>query len=83
MSYDNCRVCGGSNENCNTIDGLFNSSDLVVGYNDILLIPAGATNVLIKEEGKGSNNYLGKIGLYISIILHILMGPCIRVFIIN
>jgi len=56
---DNCRQCGGSNENCNTIRGLFNETELQVGYNDILLIPAGATNILVREEGKGSNNYLG------------------------
>ena len=60
MREDNCRVCGGRNENCNTINGIFNESNLQVGYNDILLIPAGATNILVREEGKGSNNYLGK-----------------------
>lgn len=31
----------------------------VSGYNDILLIPQGATNILI-EEIKPSSNYLGK-----------------------
>lgn len=31
----------------------------VLGYNDILLIPEGATNIFI-EERKASNNYLGK-----------------------
>ena len=32
----------------------------LIGYNDILLIPVGATNIKIKEI-KASNNYLGKI----------------------
>ena len=29
------------------------------GYNDVLLIPAGATNIVVREV-KASNNYLGK-----------------------
>lgn len=32
----------------------------VAGYNDVLLIPAGATNIRV-EEIAPSNNYLGKI----------------------
>jgi hypothetical protein len=31
---------------------------LVSGYNDILLIPAGATNIRVREV-QASNNYLG------------------------
>lgn len=32
---------------------------LLPGYNDILLIPAGATNIIIQEQDAASN-YLGK-----------------------
>lgn len=32
--------------------------DRFAGYNDVLLIPAGATNIIIRES-KASNNYLG------------------------
>lgn len=32
---------------------------LTVGYNDIVLIPAGATSIYV-EELEATNNYLGK-----------------------
>ncbi|XP_042237860.1 papilin-like isoform X4 [Homarus americanus] len=54
---DNCRVCGGDGSTCNTITGDFMQKTLTVGYNDIVLIPAGATNIYV-EEVKASNNYL-------------------------
>lgn len=37
---------------------------LITGYNDILLIPAGATNIKVQET-KASNNYLGNVFIYI------------------
>lgn len=55
---DKCRNCGGTGENCDTFEGTFFDNNLQVGYNDILLIPAGATNIVIKEVTQ-SNNYLG------------------------
>lgn len=36
---------------------------VIKGYNDILLIPAGATNIKVQEI-KASNNYLGKTFIY-------------------
>ncbi|KAL6256089.1 hypothetical protein P5V15_013324, partial [Pogonomyrmex californicus] len=54
---DACRECGGDGSDCNTIEGLFDTDDLQVGYIDILLIPEGATNIVIKEQNP-SNNYL-------------------------
>ncbi|XP_036145237.1 papilin isoform X3 [Monomorium pharaonis] len=54
---DACRECGGDGSDCNTITGLFDTDDLQVGYIDILLIPEGATNIIIKEKYP-SNNYL-------------------------
>ncbi|KAK7073727.1 hypothetical protein SK128_001458, partial [Halocaridina rubra] len=54
---DKCRICGGDGSTCNTITGEFMKETLTMGYNDIVLIPAGATNIYV-EELKASNNYL-------------------------
>uniref|UniRef100_A0A182J8P5 Papilin n=1 Tax=Anopheles atroparvus TaxID=41427 RepID=A0A182J8P5_ANOAO len=54
---DKCRICRGDGTTCKTASGLLDASNLQVGYNDLLLIPTGATNVLISERAP-SNNYL-------------------------
>lgn len=54
---DKCRKCGGDGSTCNTVTGRLDMQDLQVGYNDILLIPAGATNIAVHEIAP-SNNYL-------------------------
>ncbi|KAK5647606.1 hypothetical protein RI129_002498 [Pyrocoelia pectoralis] len=54
---DQCRICGGDGSMCNTISDISNMQDLQVGYNDILLIPEGATNIVVQELAE-SNNYL-------------------------
>ncbi|RZF40156.1 hypothetical protein LSTR_LSTR010108 [Laodelphax striatellus] len=54
---DKCRECGGDNSGCNTISGVLDNDPLQVGYNDLMLIPAGATNLRIHEV-TASNNYL-------------------------
>ncbi|XP_015589222.1 papilin isoform X3 [Cephus cinctus] len=54
---DACRECGGNGTDCNTISGLFDTDELQIGYIDILLIPEGAMNIVIKEVAP-SNNYL-------------------------
>lgn len=54
---DKCRTCQGDGSSCKTVTGLLDMDNLQVGYNDILLIPAGATNIDIKERAP-SNNYL-------------------------
>lgn len=58
----------------------------VTGYNDVLLIPVGATNIVIREV-KSSNNYLGNNAQYLLqdfffssinsgvLLLHILLFP--------
>ncbi|KAK4885313.1 hypothetical protein RN001_001584 [Aquatica leii] len=56
-SEDQCRICGGDGSKCTTVSDISNLQDLQVGYNDILLIPEGATNILIEEVAE-SNNYL-------------------------
>lgn len=54
---DECRQCAGDGTSCKTVSGLLDMNNLQVGYNDILLIPSGATNIEIKEVSP-SNNYL-------------------------
>lgn len=61
---DPCRQCGGDSSMCNTVSDVLNMQDLQVGYNDILLIPGGATNIRVKESAP-SNNYLGTFALAI------------------
>ncbi|XP_060520392.1 papilin isoform X2 [Cylas formicarius] len=57
LKEDECRVCGGDGSTCNTVTDTLELNDMQVGYNDILLVPGGATNVLV-EEIAPSNNYL-------------------------
>ena len=57
VQEDLCRNCGGDGKDCNTVSGVLDNKDLTIGYNDLLLIPAGATNIRI-TEAKTSNNYL-------------------------
>ncbi|XP_050528636.1 papilin isoform X2 [Daktulosphaira vitifoliae] len=54
---DRCRNCGGDGTDCNTVRGILDMNDLQYGYTDILLIPAGATNIRVREI-QPSNNYL-------------------------
>ncbi|KAK9886678.1 hypothetical protein WA026_017598 [Henosepilachna vigintioctopunctata] len=57
IKEDKCRKCGGDGSTCQTITGRYDKQDLQVGYNNIILIPRGATNILV-EEIEPSNNYL-------------------------
>ncbi|XP_029009602.1 A disintegrin and metalloproteinase with thrombospondin motifs 20 isoform X2 [Betta splendens] len=58
--HDKCGVCGGDNSSCKTLAGTFN--DAQYGYNTVVRIPAGATNIDIKQvsySGKPEDdNYL-------------------------
>lgn len=56
-TVDHCGVCGGDGRSCRRVQGIFDLDKLRVGYNDILLIPKGATNIRI-EERLATNNYL-------------------------
>ncbi|XP_020647584.3 A disintegrin and metalloproteinase with thrombospondin motifs 8 [Pogona vitticeps] len=55
---DKCGVCGGNGSTCRRITGSFNRSKF--GYNDIVTIPAGATNIDIKQHSRvrHDGNYL-------------------------
>uniref|UniRef100_A0A3B1KBD0 ADAM metallopeptidase with thrombospondin type 1 motif 20 n=1 Tax=Astyanax mexicanus TaxID=7994 RepID=A0A3B1KBD0_ASTMX len=44
---DKCGVCGGDNSSCRTVAGTFNNAQY--GYNVVVRIPAGATNIDIKQ----------------------------------
>ncbi|TSK13404.1 A disintegrin and metalloproteinase with thrombospondin motifs 20 [Bagarius yarrelli] len=44
---DKCGVCGGDNSSCRTVAGTFNNAQY--GYNVVVRIPAGATNIDIRQ----------------------------------
>ncbi|XP_026315037.1 papilin isoform X10 [Hyposmocoma kahamanoa] len=55
---DKCRECRGNNTNCHTVKSTIPPEhELRQGYNDILIIPQGATSIYIAEV-RDSNNYL-------------------------
>ncbi|XP_041970064.1 papilin-like isoform X2 [Aricia agestis] len=58
---DKCRQCRGNGTNCHTTSGVIDRQDLKKGYTDILLIPEGATNIVIGEV-RNSDNYLALRG---------------------
>ncbi|GIY07736.1 papilin [Caerostris darwini] len=53
---DECRVCGGDGSSCRVVKEVVDQEEFEVGYNDILLIPVGATSILIQEQ-QPTNNY--------------------------
>ncbi|KAI2664695.1 A disintegrin and metalloproteinase with thrombospondin motifs 15 [Labeo rohita] len=58
--FDKCGVCGGDNKNCKKVSGLFTKP--MHGYNFVVMLPVGASNVDIRQRGyKGivsDDNYL-------------------------
>uniref|UniRef100_A0A8C4W1Y2 ADAM metallopeptidase with thrombospondin type 1 motif 9 n=1 Tax=Gopherus evgoodei TaxID=1825980 RepID=A0A8C4W1Y2_9SAUR len=50
---DKCGVCGGDNSSCKTVAGTFNT--VHYGYNTVVRIPAGATNIDVRQH-----SYSGK-----------------------
>ncbi|CDW53015.1 protein mig c; protein mig b; protein mig a [Trichuris trichiura] len=57
LKEDRCRVCGGDGSTCKTVEGFFDETDLKPGYHDVIVIPAGATSIVVQER-KPTNNYL-------------------------
>uniref|UniRef100_A0A8D2M4X8 Peptidase M12B domain-containing protein n=1 Tax=Zonotrichia albicollis TaxID=44394 RepID=A0A8D2M4X8_ZONAL len=45
---DKCGVCGGDNSSCKTVAGTFNT--VHYGYNVVVRIPAGATNIDVRQH---------------------------------
>ncbi|XP_028839525.1 A disintegrin and metalloproteinase with thrombospondin motifs 8 [Denticeps clupeoides] len=60
LRLDKCGVCGGDGASCRKITGSLNKA--TYGYNDVVTIPAGATNIDIKQRShrgiKHDGNYL-------------------------
>ncbi|XP_060676616.1 thrombospondin type-1 domain-containing protein 4-like [Hemiscyllium ocellatum] len=54
---DRCGVCGGDGSSCELVFGLFEDSQVNVGYHRIISIPAGATRINVTEAAR-SRNYL-------------------------
>ncbi|XP_068096492.1 A disintegrin and metalloproteinase with thrombospondin motifs 8 [Hyperolius riggenbachi] len=59
---DKCAVCGGDGSSCRKISGSFNKAKY--GYSDVVTIPAGATNVDVKQR---SNRGIIYDGIYLAI----------------
>ncbi|NWH63883.1 PPN protein, partial [Geococcyx californianus] len=54
---DKCLQCGGDGRSCYGVKGTFDASSLPKGYNQIIIIPVGATSIQIKEV-RPSRNFL-------------------------
>ncbi|XP_064427363.1 papilin isoform X2 [Mirounga angustirostris] len=54
---DKCLQCGGDGTTCYPVMGTFDANDLSRGYNQILIIPTGATSIRV-EEAAASRNFL-------------------------
>ncbi|XP_076979081.1 papilin isoform X2 [Tamandua tetradactyla] len=54
---DKCLQCGGNGASCYPITGTFDANNLSRGYNQVLIVPVGATSILI-EEAAASRNFL-------------------------
>uniref|UniRef100_H0V1Z5 ADAM metallopeptidase with thrombospondin type 1 motif 8 n=1 Tax=Cavia porcellus TaxID=10141 RepID=H0V1Z5_CAVPO len=57
---DRCGVCGGTGNSCRKISGFFTPTRY--GYNDVITIPAGASNIDVKQRShsgvQNDGNYL-------------------------
>ncbi|GAB1602605.1 papilin-like, partial, partial [Argonauta hians] len=54
---DACRICGGEGKHCKTIKNSVQTSKLKKGYNDFLVIPKGATNILVRSQKDSVNHF--------------------------
>ncbi|XP_045057934.2 papilin isoform X2 [Desmodus rotundus] len=54
---DKCLQCGGDGTTCYPVTGTFDANDLSRGYNQMLIVPVGATSIRI-EEVAASRNFL-------------------------
>ncbi|XP_029528601.1 A disintegrin and metalloproteinase with thrombospondin motifs 15-like [Oncorhynchus nerka] len=58
--YDKCGVCGGDNQRCKKVSGLFTKP--MHGYNFVVMLPVGASNIDIRQRGYralvNDDNYL-------------------------
>ncbi|XP_025032310.1 ADAMTS-like protein 4 [Python bivittatus] len=56
-TLDNCGVCGGDHTTCRLVAGNYSKTHVPIGYHRILEIPAGATQIQVREMAR-SPNYL-------------------------
>lgn len=75
---DHCGVCGGDNDSCRIIRGIFTRSHLDYGYNQITRIPKGACHINVTELNS-SRNYLGKFQRGLRGLIHAIFMLCFRV----
>ncbi|CAM9140126.1 unnamed protein product [Lampetra planeri] len=58
--FDKCGVCGGDNQGCKKVSGMFTKP--THGYNFVVMLPLGASNVDVRQRGYrgmvGDENYL-------------------------
>lgn len=54
---DPCLQCGGTGQTCRQVKNAFSLRDLPTGYNQMFIIPAGATTISIRET-VATRNYL-------------------------
>ncbi|KAL0969478.1 hypothetical protein UPYG_G00227840 [Umbra pygmaea] len=54
---DPCLQCGGDGQSCFPVRSTFNTNNLPKGYNQMFIIPVGATSIRIKES-VATRNYL-------------------------
>ncbi|XP_074517013.1 papilin [Sebastes fasciatus] len=54
---DPCLQCGGNGQSCNQVKNSFSVRDLPTGYNQMFIIPVGATTISIRET-VATRNYL-------------------------
>uniref|UniRef100_A0A3B3BQ08 ADAM metallopeptidase with thrombospondin type 1 motif 15 n=1 Tax=Oryzias melastigma TaxID=30732 RepID=A0A3B3BQ08_ORYME len=58
--FDKCGVCGGDNQGCKKVSGMFTKP--VHGYNFVVTLPVGASNVDVRQRGyrgmASDENYL-------------------------
>uniref|UniRef100_I3IV34 Papilin, proteoglycan like sulfated glycoprotein n=1 Tax=Oreochromis niloticus TaxID=8128 RepID=I3IV34_ORENI len=54
---DSCLQCGGNGQSCYRVKNSFTSRDLPTGYNQMFIIPVGATTISIRET-HATRNYL-------------------------
>ncbi|KAJ6662456.1 hypothetical protein lerEdw1_011869 [Lerista edwardsae] len=55
--FDKCGVCGGNGSTCKKVSGMISSAS--PGYHDVVVIPAGATNIEVKQRNHKSTRQNG------------------------
>ncbi|KAI6189901.1 hypothetical protein M3Y97_00058300 [Aphelenchoides bicaudatus] len=53
---DQCGVCNGNGTTCKSHEGVIKESSLTSGYNNIIVLPVGATSIKIEENRPTSNS---------------------------